>query len=66
MSERFTLNTDDVKKWAKNAVIFSAPALLVFLLSIQEGRSIEESLIVLKLWALNTAIDILRKFIAGE
>lgn len=65
MSKRFTLNGEDWKKWAKNTAIFLAPAVLVFLVSIQQGKTMEEGLIILKLWALNTAIDLVRKFIAN-
>ena len=65
-SERFTLNREDVKKWLKNASIFFAPAALIFLINIQAGKSIKESLIALQVWGLSTMIDLLRKFIAGK
>lgn len=65
-SKRFQLNQADVQKWALNALIFFAPAILVFLGSIQAGNSVEDSAKLLYLWALNTAIDLLRKFIAGS
>ena len=63
MSDQFRLDENEVKKWLENMAIFFAPAALVFLMSVQSGKSVEESLIVLKLWGINTAIDILRKFI---
>lgn len=63
-SPRFTLNREDVQKWAKNAIVFFAPALLLFLVSIQAGKSVQEAAQVLYLWGLNTAIDLTRKFIA--
>jgi hypothetical protein len=65
-SARFTLNEADVQKWSKNAVTFFAPAALLFLLEIQSGKSWKEALVALELWALNTAIDLLRKFLAGK
>lgn len=63
-SKRFTLNSQDLRKVAKNALTFLAPALLVFLVEIQAGHSPKEAVSVLYLWGLNTAIDLLRKFIA--
>jgi len=65
-SERFTLNRDDVEKWLRNAMTFLAPALLLFLLEIQSGKTTKEALIALQLWALNTAIDLVRKWIANK
>jgi predicted AAA+ superfamily ATPase len=65
-SKRFTLNYDDTRKWLKNAAIFLAPALLFFLIQIQAGKPWQEALDALYLWGINTAIDILRKFVAGK
>lgn len=65
-SKRFSLNKEDVEKWLNNAIVFLAPALLVFLTAIQAGRTVEESLNVLYLWGLNVVIDLLKKFIAGN
>lgn len=66
MSKRFTLNQADVEKVLKNAAIFLAPALLVFLLQIQSGKDWKEALVAVELWALNITIDLLRKFTAGR
>lgn len=63
-SQRFSLNSQDVKRVAKNALTFLAPALLVYLVQLQSGHSPKEAVSVLYLWGLNTAIDLLRKFIA--
>jgi len=65
-SKRFELNRVDVEKWATNAAIFLAPALLLFLVSIQSGSDWREALKFVELWLLNTVIDVLRKFIAGR
>lgn len=64
-SDRFQLNMDDAKRIARNALIFLAPALIVFLTQLQAGVPMGEALVALKLWALNTAIDLLRKFISN-
>ncbi|MBU6501189.1 MAG: hypothetical protein KGI72_05180 [Patescibacteria group bacterium] len=64
-SPRFTLSKEDIIKWLHNAVIFLAPAALVFLVALRNTGSSHQAFIVLYMWALNTAIDLLRKFIDG-
>jgi len=66
MEKRYTFNQEKILKVVRNAAIFLAPAALVFLIVIQMGGSLDEALIALKLWGLNTAIDVIRKFIAGK
>jgi len=56
----------DWNKWSKNVALFLAPAILLFLLSIESGHTLEESYLVLKLWVLNSSIDLVRKFIAAN
>ncbi|MDQ5931254.1 MAG: hypothetical protein QG674_420 [Patescibacteria group bacterium] len=62
--ENFGLTQADLKKVVKNALIFFAPALLIFLLEIQGGGDIKVAIVAIKLWAINTAIDLLKKYIA--
>lgn len=64
-SQPFSLNRSDLLKIAKNAAIFSAPATLIFLTVIQKGGSINEAMIAVYGWLLNTAIDTLRKYLEG-
>lgn len=66
MSKRFSINKEDAKKWLKNALIFLAPAALVFLGVLETGGTWEEGLIALKLWGINVLIDLIRKFAAGD
>lgn len=54
----------DYRKVAKNAAIFFAPMALLVLLALQNGSSVEEILWIVRLWLLNTAVDLVRKFIA--
>ena len=54
----------DWQKWGRNAAIFFAPALLLALVAFQDGATVEEAVWLIRLWILNTAIDLLRKFIA--
>jgi len=63
MSKRFSLNKEDVLKWAKNTLTFLAPALIIFLTAIQSGVPIKEALYSIYLWGLNVAIDLLKKFV---
>lgn len=65
-SNRFTLNRADVEKWVKNAATFLAPAALIFLVAIQSGVPLKDALLAVYTWGLSTAIDLLRKYIAGK
>jgi len=65
-SSRFELNKLDWQKIGTNAVIFLAPALLIFLISLQGGSDLPDALDILKLYILNVVIDTLRKWIAGH
>lgn len=66
VSKKYTLNNADLKKWLDNTLIFLAPAFLIFLVSIQAGKTWEDSLLAVYMWGLNTLIDLLRKFVAGK
>jgi hypothetical protein len=65
-SKRFTLNKEDIKKWAKNTLIFLAPVLISFLTAVKSGVDIKDALYLVYLWGLNVVIDLLRKFSAGK
>jgi hypothetical protein len=65
-SAKGQFNRADLERVARNALIFFAPAAILFLTQIQTGASFEDSVAVLYLWALNTAIDVLRKILAGK
>lgn len=65
-SNKFNLNSADIERVAKNALIFFAPAAILFLTAIQAGSSVQDAASVLYLWGLNTAIDLLRKYVAGK
>jgi hypothetical protein len=65
-SPKFSMNENDWERVLKNSVVFSAPALLVFLTQLQAGSSFSDALIALKVWGLSTCVDALRKFVAGR
>lgn len=64
-SDAYELIKQDIQKWARNQVIFFLPALLVFLLSIQKGESLEVAFNAVYVWVLGAIIDLVRKYI-GE
>ena len=67
-SKRFQLNIEDVKRVAKNALIFAAPAIL--LLAADLVKALPEWLngpwLLVALWVVNSLVDVLRKFISGR
>jgi len=65
-SKRFTLNSNDISRVAKNALIFLAPALIIAITTLQTGGTFNEAFVALKVWALSTALDLLRKWQAGK
>jgi len=68
MSKRFTLNSDDVKRILRNALIVAAPALLVLLADLVKALPewFEGPWLVILLWVVNLVTDAIRKFIAGK
>ena len=66
MSQKFSLNRDDLVKVLKNAFIFLAPALLVFFATLQQGGSTHTAFVALEVWGVNTIVDVLRKFVEGK
>jgi len=64
MSERFTLNTTDIKAWLKNAAIFVAPDLIIFLGALAAKFSAEGAFVIVLV--LNLVIDLLRKYIKAR
>lgn len=66
ISKKYNINKEEINKILNNAAIFFAPAFLLFLLSIQAGSTPQQAALALQVWALNSAIDITRKFIAGR
>ena len=59
-SEKF--DWDSVAKWFKNALIFSSPALIVFLTSLSSGDDFQIAVKLLYVAGINALIDFLRKY----
>jgi hypothetical protein len=66
VSKRFTLNKEDLLKWGKNALIFLAPVLIIFLTAIKSGADLKDAFYLVYLWGLDVVIDLIRKFSAGK
>ena len=60
------IQTVDYKRWLRNALIFFAPAGIVFFGILANDGTLDTALVALKLWALNTVVDLLRKFMATK
>lgn len=66
MDTKQIILTTEWSKWLKNTAIFFAPFALVFLVAIQSGSDIKDALNILYLFALNTTIDLIRKFMTAN
>jgi hypothetical protein len=64
-SSKNELIKEDIARWFKNLLIFSSPALILFLTSVQAGDPFEISGKILLVALINALIDLLRKF-TGE
>lgn len=77
VSKRWTLNSEEINKVAKNAVIFFTPVILIYLGAFvidvrKDGFQLSDfvpsatTVTAIMLWLGNTAIDTLRKFSEGK
>jgi hypothetical protein len=64
-SNKWELNKQDILKWSNNVLIFLAPALVIFLTSVQNGTDIKSASYVMVLWVINALIDLARKYLQG-
>lgn len=62
MSAQYRLDQEEIKKVFNNALIFSAPAMVIILTELINGKSWEDIQKVVYLWLLNTLLDLFRKF----
>jgi hypothetical protein len=60
------LNVEDLKRWGKNALIFLAPVIIIFLTAVKGGADVKDALYLVYLWGLNVVIDLLRKLADGK
>lgn len=64
-STKYQLTRTDVEKWAKNTLLFSAPAILALLIGLQAGKSAEVAVYMAYQALLASLIDLVRKFVSG-
>lgn len=64
-SNKWELNKADLKRIAKNALIFLAPIIAVELELWKTGASLDQYLFVFKVWLYGIAIDFFRKLKAS-
>jgi cell shape-determining protein MreC len=76
MSPQYSLTTADLKKWGTNLLIFLAPVVLIYLLSViavvnSAGVSVAAfvpapaTVGAMVLYVLNGIVDLIRKYVAG-
>ena len=67
MSKKFTLNQEDLRKWAFNVLRFVLiPTALAFLTAYQGSLDVKVAWGVALGTAFNSAHDLLRRFLSGE
>lgn len=65
-SKRYALNSQDIRQWIKNLLIFSSPILILILTELQKGTPLEQVKPLIMAALINALIDILRKFVDGK
>jgi len=65
-SKKYSLNRTDYKKIASNALIFSAPALIIFFLQLSQGVNFKMASSVALLAFYGVLADAIKKYTAGK
>lgn len=63
-SERFSLNEEQVQSFGRALVKYTAPLLLMFLVSMQAGTPVKDALWLVYGAGLQVAINFLSKFVS--
>ena len=63
---KLSFDGDKLKKLAKNAVIFTAPALIVFLEALRQGLTFDKAKYILLVALYGLVIDFLKKAISVQ
>jgi len=56
------LIAQDWKRWAHNAFVFSSGSILVFLIALQSGATLQQALVALYGAIINAVIDLIKKY----
>ena len=66
MSQKWRLNSAEVKAVVRNALIFLAPVAVVVLELISRNGTWDEIIVAVKVWSLGVALDFFRKLSQGK
>lgn len=66
MSQKWRLNSQEVKAVVRNALIFLAPVAVVVLELISRNGTWDEIIVAVKVWSLGVALDFFRKLSQGK
>lgn len=66
MSQKWRLNSAEVKAVVRNALIFLAPVAVVVLELISRNGTWDEIIVAVKVWSLGVALDFFRKLSKGK
>lgn len=65
-STKWTLNSEDWKKWGINVLMFTAPALVVFFFQLSQGVDFKAATAMAILVFYGLVADLLKKLSAGK
>lgn len=63
-SDRFSLTREDWNKWTRDTILFTGPAVLLFLTALSAGKSLEEAVLILYGAMLNALTNLLKKYLS--
>jgi uncharacterized membrane protein YoaT (DUF817 family) len=66
MSQKWRLNSAEIKAVVRNALIFLAPVAVVVLELISRNGTWDEIIVAVKVWSLGVALDFFRKLSQGK
>ncbi len=66
MSQKWRLNSAEVKAVVRNALMFLAPVVVVVLELISRNGTWDEIIVAVKVWSLGVALDFFRKLSQGK
>lgn len=66
MSQKWKLNSTEIKAIVRNALIFLAPVGVTVLTILQSGGGIDKVIVAVQVWVLGVALDFFRKLQSGK
>ena len=65
-SKQWKLNFEDVKSLIRNGLIFFSPVVIIGLVTIQNGGTLEQVTTAAQVWAMGVAINFFRRLSASK